>query len=787
MVEDSPNSDSTDSTDGLFRERFRVFLEDVADGFYETDLKGNFRFFNPALCRIFGYTAAEIQGRNYSEFMDAENALYAYTIFNRLYESGEIPSEIIWKILRKDGQERVLEISVSLITDRSGKTTGFQGVARDVTQKIADQQELEASQQRAQALFRASSRAERRYRAFLEFLPDPVFVFNMDSTVSYLNPAFEKVFGWTLSELDGKRIPFVPDSEKAHTRAGIKKLFREKVLHGFETRRLTKDGRILDIVVDGAIFYDAEDNPAGQVITLRDVTARKRAEQTNRALFRIARALYRFPRLDRMLEYITRQVQELIRVAGALVMLIDEEKQEFYIPVAAYADGRTGSRMKEIRVPMDKGVAGQVYRTGESLIVPDTAQSPHFYDQVDKQAQFHTKNMLDVPLRIQNRMIGVLCAVNKTEGAFDNGDVDLLEAVANLVALPIENARINEALQRAYENVRGLNRAKEQVIHHLSHELKTPLSVLSASLGLLEKRLADRPDRASDRIMARARRNLQRLLDMQYEIGDMLREQDYRAHGMLSFLLEASRDMLVTLAEAQPGDARLPEVIQQAIDREFGSPEVPCTDIALDRLVKNHLDALQPRFAHRQIRMETCLEPVAPVLVPVEVMEKIVEGLVKNAIENTPDQGCVRVVVRNGEKGPVFEVRDTGVGVTPEKQQLIFNHYFATGDTMNYASKAPYDFNAGGKGFDLLRINIFSERYRFDTKMISHRCRYIPSDSDHCPGAIDRCDHCSQPADCEASGGTTMQIRFLPSSQVDLACRIEGSDYEHASTGGRYD
>jgi hypothetical protein len=100
-------------------------------------------------------------------------------------------------------------------------------------------------------------------------------------------------------------------------------------------------------------------------------------------------------------------------------------------------------------------------------------------------------------------------------------------------------------------------------------------------------------------------------------------------------------------------------------------------------------------------------------------MEKIVEGLLKNAIENTPDQGRVAVVVRTGDQGPVFEVQDSGVGVTAEKQRLIFNHYFATGDTMSYASKAPYDFNAGGKGVDLLRITIFSERYRFDTKMIS--------------------------------------------------------------------
>ena len=85
---------------------------------------------------------------------------------------------------------------------------------------------------------------------------------------------------------------------------------------------------------------------------------------------------------------------------------------------------------------------------------------------------------------------------------------------------------------------------------------------------------------------------------------------------------------------------------------------------------------------------------------------------------------------------------------------------------MNYATKAPYDFNAGGKGFDLLRITIFSERYGFKTKMISQRCRHIPSDRDLCPGSIDQCKHCSSPSDCESSGGTTMQIRFLSTSDA---------------------
>ena len=609
----------------------------------------------------------------------------------------------------------------------------------------------------------AVSLSEHRYRAFLEFLPDPVFVGNPDSTVAYLNPAFERVFGWSLKELHGRRVPFVPDSEQAATRRGIKRLFADKVLHDFETRRLTRAGRILDVVVDGAILDDERGEPAGQVITLRDISARKRAEQINQVLYRIARALYRFSQLDPMLSYITEQVQKLIGVAGAMVILVDASKQEFYIPVASYVDSRIGERMKDIRFPLGKGVAGQVYRTGRPMIVPDTAKSPYFYEQVDKEAFYHHENMLDVPLFIKDRIIGVLCAVNKQEGVFEQSDVDILGAVANLVALPIENARINEALQRSYENVRGLNRAKEEVIHHLSHELKTPLSVLSASLGLLEKRLPGRRDPLTARAMSRMRRNLKRLLDMQYEISDMLREKHYRAHGMLSFLLAASRDMLVSLIEAAPESNQAPEVIQMTIDREFGRADDPCSAVVLNRMVEVHLETLKPSFVHRRIRLETRLAPVPPVMIPLDVMEKIVEGLVKNAIENTPDQGRVTVVVENGETGPVFAVADSGVGITPAKQRLIFNHYFTTGDSLSYASGTPYDFNAEGRGFDLLRITIFAERYHFETRMASRRCRFIPSDSDPCPGAVERCRYCQHPTDCDATGGTTMKIIFRTS------------------------
>jgi K+-sensing histidine kinase KdpD len=157
-------------------------------------------------------------------------------------------------------------------------------------------------------------------------------------------------------------------------------------------------------------------------------------------------------------------------------------------------------------------------------VVQDTYASPYFLKTVDEKVGFRTRNMLDVPIRAAHRFIGVLCAVNKKTGMFVHEDVDLMSAIAGMVAMPVENARIAEALKQSLADVKRMAEARERAIHRISHEIKTPVSVLAGSMALLRRRLGSRASEEILRVLDRSDRNVDRLLEVQYAIEDILRD-----------------------------------------------------------------------------------------------------------------------------------------------------------------------------------------------------------------------------------------------------------------------
>jgi PAS domain S-box-containing protein/putative nucleotidyltransferase with HDIG domain len=124
-------------------EKYRTILEDIEDGYYETDLRGNFTFFNSALCRIWRYPPEELMGMNYRQYTDEPNAKTLYKAFTTAYGTG-LPGKLMdYEIIRKDQTRMAAQQSFTLIKDDEGKTVGFRGIVRDITHLKALEQERE--------------------------------------------------------------------------------------------------------------------------------------------------------------------------------------------------------------------------------------------------------------------------------------------------------------------------------------------------------------------------------------------------------------------------------------------------------------------------------------------------------------------------------------------------------------------------------------------------------------------------------------------------------------------
>ena len=126
----------------------------------------------------------------------------------------------------------------------------------------------------------------------------------------------------------------------------------------------------------------------------------------------------------------------------------------------------------------------------------------------------------------------------------------------------------------------------------------------------------------------------------------------------------------------------------------------------------------------------------------------------------------IRVVLEQKAQWVQLKIQDFGIGITKENRRHLFHGLFHTLDTELYSSKRPYDFGAGGKGLDLLRIKTYAQRFDFDISVASQRCTYLPTDQDLCPGRISSCLHCKTEDDCFNSGGSTFCLTFSISEKL---------------------
>jgi len=256
----------------LSEQRYRTILEDIQEGYFEVDLNGNFTFFNDTLLRVIGYSREELMGMNNRQYTEEEELKKVYQAYHKIYLTGEPNKDLVWKIIRKDGVAIYIEGSISLLKDSSGKPIGFRGIARDITERIFMEKKLHEE--------------ENRFRILAEQSSDIIVILNREGTITYENPAVEKILGLKREERIGATgfENLHPDDFKlvADTYKSLLTDINAPVQRAdLRFRHVDGSWRIFETVASNLIHDNVIE---GVIINFRDVTERKKAEEMLRLI-----------------------------------------------------------------------------------------------------------------------------------------------------------------------------------------------------------------------------------------------------------------------------------------------------------------------------------------------------------------------------------------------------------------------------------------------------------------------------------------------------------------------
>ncbi len=464
--------------------------------------------------------------------------------------------------------------------------------------------------------------------------------------------------------------------------------------------------------------------------------------------------------VDNMLYRIAQKTAQVMEADRCSVFLYDAKTDELWSKVALGIEG------KVIRIPSQGGIAGYCFRSGQSLNLKDAYEDPRFNREVDASTGYRTRSLLCLPLVTRSQQIlGVIQVLNKREGLFTEEDQSFLKTFANQAAVFLEMAQLQtariEALEQSREELRRLNRAKDKALDHLSHELRTPLSIIQGNLRLLKRKIEKFPELGvKGELFESLDKNLNRLMEIQQETDKIIRSSHEFEKG---FILGELDRLLVKLEEELDLS---PEIryhsagLKEWIRSSASARPLPFERIFLYPFIEEIMKQIRERSRHRNLTLVLIGEKEIHLPMEPLVLKEALENLLKNAVENTPDQGCIEVRLEKKEDRLDLKVRDFGIGISAENQRYLFDGLFHTQDTDLYTSKKPYDFNAGGKGLGLLQTKLYGRRFGFELSIESRRCPFIPKDMDLCPGDISRCPHCNSVDDCLNSGGSTFCLSF---------------------------
>ncbi len=241
-------------------ESYQDYFDNIEDGCFEVDLQGDFLFGNKKAYTLLGYDLDDYKKVSHRQrHPTTEEANRVFRVFNDLYKTGKPIKSFEYQIIRKDGEIKTVEVSVTLIRDADGHPVGFRGVGRDVSER----KKLERDQE--------------RHRNFIENIDDSCVEFDLQGHCIFCNEATHRNSGYTRDEFmalrhDERYISSEEDNRVFHI---FNKIYQTGISEKLFIANLkNKDGSSRSVEMSISLIRDAAGNPVGFRGVGRDVTER---------------------------------------------------------------------------------------------------------------------------------------------------------------------------------------------------------------------------------------------------------------------------------------------------------------------------------------------------------------------------------------------------------------------------------------------------------------------------------------------------------------------------------
>jgi two-component system, sensor histidine kinase and response regulator len=479
-------------------------------------------------------------------------------------------------------------------------------------------------------------------REFIDLSLNLLCIAGIDGYFKHLNPAWEATFGFTREELLSRPyLEFVHPDDRESTMAEATHVASGRSTLSFENRYRCKDGSYK------WLLWSAVVRPEKRLIycIAADITERKREEARLAAQYAVTRVLSEEPTLANATPRILQAICECLDWSVGAIWRVDQKEkllrcvETWHVPSAQVKEFDRGTHSRTF--PPGVGLPGRVWSQAQPVWIEDVTRDANF-PRASIAAQEGLHAAFGFPILLGDEILGVLEFFSHQIQQPDRRLLEMMSAIGSQIGQFIERKEAEDALrvyardlEVARERAEEATRAKSEFLANISHEIRTPMN---AMIGMTELGLATRITR---------------------------QQREYLN------AIQGSADALLTL-------------VNDLLDFS----KIEARKLQLDRVGFNLRDALEdtmrvlaPRAHQKGVELACHIHPDVPDALVGDPLRlrQIIVNLVGNAIKFT-DHGEVVLGVktesrRNGNAQLRFSVADTGIGIPPEKQTVIFEAF----------------------------------------------------------------------------------------------------------------